>query len=149
MLKTLALGGRFDVAAKKVVAVQPALGFADVLYGAIKDELVRWAVSNSSFVVVNMLDVEGFTYGEEVKAALKKAVKELQEAAEGGGEREAVGEGEGGEGEEGGGGREGEDEGQGEGEARSECERERGSEDPARANFLNRKSAKKGGESTE
>ncbi|TKA68986.1 hypothetical protein B0A49_03563 [Cryomyces minteri] len=95
MLKTLALGGRFDVAAKKVVPVQPALGFADVLYGAIKDELVRWAVSNSSFVVVNMLDAEGFTYGEEVKAALKKAVKELREAADGGREREAVGEGEG------------------------------------------------------
>ncbi|KAK5720566.1 Pumilio y domain member 6 [Elasticomyces elasticus] len=85
MLKTLVLGGAFDATTKTTKMSEPRLGFAEALYPIIKDRLVEWACSPSSFVVVSLLeseDVDG-SIKVEVKKALKKANKAVQKAADG------------------------------------------------------------------
>ncbi|KAK5678351.1 Pumilio y domain member 6 [Elasticomyces elasticus] len=85
MLKTLVLGGAFDATTKTTKMSDPRLGFAEALYPIIKDRLVEWACSPSSFVVVSLLeseDVEG-SVKVEVREALKKAKKAVQKAADG------------------------------------------------------------------
>ncbi|KAK3622495.1 Pumilio y domain member 6 [Elasticomyces elasticus] len=85
MLKTLVLGGAFDATTKTTKMSEPRLGFAEALYPIIKDRLVEWACSPSSFVVVSLLeseDVEG-SVKAEVREALKKAKKAVQKAADG------------------------------------------------------------------
>jgi pumilio family protein 6 len=81
MLKTLVQGGKFDPATKKVVPVEPALGFADLLWDQIKDNVVDWATGQGSFVVVSLTETEGFGKKEEVLKALKKEKKKLEAAA--------------------------------------------------------------------
>lgn len=81
LLKSLTAGGKFDRSLGKVKPVEPALGFADVLYPVIAEHLVEWATGPSSFVVLNMLEAEGFGAKKEAQAALKKKVKKLEAAA--------------------------------------------------------------------
>ncbi|KAJ6276590.1 armadillo-type protein [Bipolaris maydis] len=81
MLKMLVQGGKFDTVAKKVVPVDPALGFADLLWPQIKDKIVDWATGQGSFVVVSMTEAEGFAKKDEVLKALKKEKKALEAAA--------------------------------------------------------------------
>lgn len=82
MLKTLIAGGRFDSATKKVIAVEPPLNFANVIYPIIKDHLVAWATGASSFVVLGLLDAENFAARDEALKILKAAKKTLKKAAE-------------------------------------------------------------------
>jgi pumilio family protein 6 len=84
MLKTLVSGGTFDTETKTVKMAEPRLGFGEALYPVINDHIVEWASSESSFVVVALLESEEMGEGvkKEVKAALKKGRKELIEAAE-------------------------------------------------------------------
>jgi pumilio family protein 6 len=93
MLKTLVQGGKFDPATKKVVPVEPALGFADLLWDEIKGNVVDWATGQGSFVVVALTESEGFDRKDEVLKALKKEKKKLEAAANpvGGKEEEAKG----------------------------------------------------------
>jgi pumilio family protein 6 len=81
MLKMLVQGGKFDPATKKVVPVEPALGFADLLWPQIKANVVDWATGQGSFVVVALTEAEGFGKKDEVLKALKKEKKALEAAA--------------------------------------------------------------------
>lgn len=87
MLRTLAQGGKYDPAAKKVVPVTPALGFADLLWDEIKGNLVDWATGQGSFVVVALTEAEGFERKSEVLKALKKHKKALEAAAKSSGSK--------------------------------------------------------------
>jgi pumilio family protein 6 len=82
MLKTLVLGGSFDPATKSVKLAEPQLGFAATLWPIIKDNVLSWACSNSSFVVVALTESEDVSADvrKEVMAALKKGKKQLQAA---------------------------------------------------------------------
>ncbi|KAK3725237.1 Pumilio y domain member 6 [Vermiconidia calcicola] len=90
MLKTLVLGGQFDSKTKKVELTEPRLGFADALYPVIKDRMVEWACSDSSFVVVGLLESEDVEEDVkvEVKAALKKGRKRIEGVAKGDGKED-------------------------------------------------------------
>lgn len=86
MLKSLVTGGAYDPVTKSVTLSEPRLGFGATLYSIIKDNIVNWAVSDSSFVVVALLeseDVDASTK-KSVKKALDKGKKEIKKAAEGG-----------------------------------------------------------------
>ncbi|TKA67100.1 hypothetical protein B0A55_09625 [Friedmanniomyces simplex] len=83
MLKTLVLGGAFDPVSKTTKLSEPRLGFAEVLYPILREKLVEWACSPSSFVVVALLeseDVDEKVKGE-VKGALEKGRSEIEKAA--------------------------------------------------------------------
>lgn len=81
MLKSLIAGGRFDGKLKKVIPVEPALNFGDVLYPFIKSHIVAWATGSSSFVVLGLLEVENFAHKDELLKVLRKEKKALQKAA--------------------------------------------------------------------
>ncbi|CBX92486.1 hypothetical protein LEMA_P051920.1 [Plenodomus lingam JN3] len=89
MLKTLVQGGKFDPATKKVVPVTPALGFADLLWNEIKDNIIDWATGQGSFVIVALTEAEGFEGKSAVLKALKKEKKKLEAAANPPGSAEA------------------------------------------------------------
>jgi pumilio family protein 6 len=92
MLKTLVSGARYDPATKTSNAIEPALGFADVLFERIKAHLTAWATGASSFVVANLFE-ETSHFGAEMK---KEAIKILKndskklEAARGSGNKGAA-----------------------------------------------------------
>jgi pumilio family protein 6 len=81
MLKMLVQGGKFDAATKKVVPVTPALGFADLLWREIKNNVVEWATGQGSFVVVALTEAQDFEKKDAVLKALKKEKKALESAA--------------------------------------------------------------------
>ncbi|CAK1356088.1 unnamed protein product [Cercospora beticola] len=84
MLKTLVTGGAFDPATKTVVLSEPRLGFAATLYPQIKEHIVSWATSDSSFVVVALLESEDVDKDikKKVRKALEKGKEEIKKAAE-------------------------------------------------------------------
>ncbi|KAM3418336.1 hypothetical protein BST61_g4335 [Cercospora zeina] len=86
MLKTLVTGGAFDPATKTVQLPDPRLGFGASLYPQIQEHIVSWATSDSSFVVVALLESEDVDEDikKRVKKALEKGKKEIKKAAEGG-----------------------------------------------------------------
>ncbi|EKG19437.1 hypothetical protein MPH_03300 [Macrophomina phaseolina MS6] len=84
MFKTLATGGHFDPKTKTTELVEPPLGFHNALYEEIKDYLIEWATGDSSFVVVALVEAEGFDKKEKVLKALKKNKNKLEKAANGG-----------------------------------------------------------------
>ncbi|KAK3700437.1 Pumilio y domain member 6 [Vermiconidia calcicola] len=90
MLKTLVLGGQFDPKTKSVKLTEPRLGFATALYPVIQDRVVEWACSDSSFVVVGLLESEDVEEGVKVeaKAALKKGRKRIEGVAKGDGKED-------------------------------------------------------------
>ncbi|KAI1180509.1 armadillo-type protein, partial [Nemania sp. FL0916] len=81
MFKTLISGGRFDKSSHKVVPCDPPLHFADTLYPVIKEHIISWATGPSSFVVLNLLEADDFSHGEELRKSLKKHKKQLEKAA--------------------------------------------------------------------
>ena len=88
MLKSLVLGGRFNPTTKGIDLADPALGFHDIFYSTIKDEILDWATGANSFVVVGLLEAPGFPHVEELKAKLSKGKgrQKLVEAARSSGE---------------------------------------------------------------
>lgn len=82
LLKTLVSSKRFDPKQKQLVAVEPRLGFAEKLYEAIGEQVGKWACSESSFVILNMLEDEAFEKRKELIKGLKKAHKAIEAAAE-------------------------------------------------------------------
>ena len=72
MLKSLVQGGRFNPTAKRIDLADPPLGFHDILYSPIKDEILDWATGANSFVIVGFLEAPGFSHAEEVKSHLSK-----------------------------------------------------------------------------
>ncbi|KAF2686485.1 ARM repeat-containing protein [Lentithecium fluviatile CBS 122367] len=81
MLKMLVQGGKFDPKTKKVVPVEPSLGFADMFWGQIKSDLMSWATGQGSFVIVSLVEAEEFVKKEGVLSALRKGRKQLEAAA--------------------------------------------------------------------
>jgi pumilio family protein 6 len=81
MFKTLISGGHFDKSTRKVIPCDPPLQFADILYPVIEEHIMSWATGPSSFVVLNLLEADDFSHGEELRKTLKKNKKQLQKAA--------------------------------------------------------------------
>ena len=71
MLKKLVQGGHFEKKTKTVISCEPALGFGDMLYKKIKGSIVPWSTGPDSFVVVAMLESDGFTQKEALVKQLK------------------------------------------------------------------------------
>lgn len=86
MLKTLVMGGNFDMAVKRIKLVEPRLAFASVLYPVLKDHLVEWACSDSAFVVVALLESEDNDDATkaEIITALHKGRERLEMAVKSG-----------------------------------------------------------------
>lgn len=102
MLKTLVLGGKFNPATKRIQTVDPPLGFHAILYSKIKDRVVDWATGANSFVVVGLLEADGFSEVHELKKALVARKMELGKVAGKANAQEEMVEGKGGKGREGG-----------------------------------------------
>ncbi|KAK5628135.1 hypothetical protein RRF57_003850 [Xylaria bambusicola] len=81
MFKTLISGGHFDKYTRKIIPCDPPLHFADILYPVIKEHIMSWATGPSSFVVLNLLEADDFSNGNELKKTLKKNKKQLEKAA--------------------------------------------------------------------
>ena len=81
MLKALVLGGRFDPEAKEVISCEPPLQFADMLYTTVEEDIVEWATSANSFVVVGLLDSKDFSGRDRLMDRLEKQRKRLEDAA--------------------------------------------------------------------
>ncbi|KAF5026484.1 hypothetical protein F66182_1406 [Fusarium sp. NRRL 66182] len=81
MLKSLIQGGKYDKEAGKIIPADPPLEFSDILYPIIKDYIVDWATSPSSFVVVGLLEADDFGDADALKKTLKKNKKTLEKAA--------------------------------------------------------------------
>ncbi|KAF2722806.1 ARM repeat-containing protein [Polychaeton citri CBS 116435] len=89
MLKSLVQGGTFDPKTKSIKLAEPKVGFGEVLYPVIQNRLVEWACSDSSFVVLALLESEDVPAGvkTDAKKALKKGKKQLEQAANDGGKK--------------------------------------------------------------
>ncbi|KAL9128398.1 MAG: hypothetical protein Q9217_002922 [Psora testacea] len=85
MLKALVQGGRFNIITKSIEPVEPPLGFHNIFYEKISEELVEWATGSNSFVIVSLLEAPGFLRVEEVKKRLENSRSRLDEAAGSGG----------------------------------------------------------------
>ena len=83
MLKKLVIGGRYNKETKSVDPIDPPLGFHDVLYKAISEDLVNWAIGVNSFSIVGLIEAPGFSHVADVKKELRKTenVSRLQVAA--------------------------------------------------------------------
>lgn len=81
MLKTLVLGGRFNPQTKAIVLAEPPLGFHDILYATIREEIVDWATGNNSFVVLGLMEANGFSGNSSLTEALQKHKSLLERAA--------------------------------------------------------------------
>ena len=82
MLKALVQGGPFDRKTKSVKPVEPALGFADLLYEKIKDNILPWASGPDSFVIVAMLEAKAFAKRETLMKQLKQYRSLLEQVGE-------------------------------------------------------------------
>lgn len=71
MLKKLIDGGRFNQKTKSIDTVEPPLNFHNMFYEAIKGDLQAWATSDTSFVVVGLLEAPGFSHVDELKKKLE------------------------------------------------------------------------------
>jgi pumilio family protein 6 len=81
MLKTLIAGGQFSPKEKKIVIRDANLGFGDLLYERIGENVVAWATGESSFVVVALMEAGGFEGKKGLLKVLKGAKKELKVAS--------------------------------------------------------------------
>ena len=83
MLKSLALGGRFNQKTKSVDLVDPPLKFNDILYILIKHNIVQWMTGPNAFVIIGLLESADFSYSAELKALARENRKHLQDAVSG------------------------------------------------------------------
>ena len=81
MLKTLVVGGRFNPKSKSIDLADPPLNFHNRLYTIIEDDIPSWATGSNSFIVVGLLEAEGFQKRESLRKALEKHRAELIKAA--------------------------------------------------------------------
>lgn len=83
MLKTLVLGGNFDAETRQIKLADPPLNFGEKLYPVIKDRIVDWACSDSSFVVVALLESTEVSQDvkKEMTARLVKNRKRIERIA--------------------------------------------------------------------
>lgn len=83
-LKNLVQGGRWDRKERRVVLVEPRLGFDGMVYEAVKERVVEWAESGQGTVVAALMEAEGL---EKEKRELRKRLESgrgrLERVAEG------------------------------------------------------------------
>lgn len=83
MLKMLVQGGPFDKATERIQPVEPALNFHntlhDVLGESFEQVVTEWAFGKHSFIVVSLLEAEGFEHRSQLLKALKREAKERVE----------------------------------------------------------------------
>lgn len=86
MLKTLVQGGRFNSKTQAVEPAEPPLMFHDPLYASLEaqGQLLEWAVGGNSFVIVGLLEAEGFVHKRALMDKLRKGRKRLEQAASSG-----------------------------------------------------------------
>ncbi|KAI5288603.1 pumilio domain member 6 [Ascosphaera aggregata] len=73
MLKALVQGGRFDSQTRTVAKIQPPLKFAELLYDAIRQDIMKWATEVNPFVVVALVEA-----GEDEFKGWKELMKTLR-----------------------------------------------------------------------
>lgn len=81
MLKTLVFGGRFNEKTKIIDLVDPPLLFHDMLFTQIESHVIQWAAGANSFVIVGLLEAEGFPHRDALVKNLSKNKKVLEQAA--------------------------------------------------------------------
>ncbi|KAH0544097.1 hypothetical protein FGG08_001715 [Glutinoglossum americanum] len=98
MMKALVMGGHYNIKWGRVdggvpfmpilsestdqdTVVSPPLEFHNLFYDRVKPHLLSWATGPGSFVVVGLLESEGFEKKEEVLTALNKHRMQLESAA--------------------------------------------------------------------
>ncbi len=81
MLKALVQGGRFDKETRSVKMLDPPLGFGDLLYEKIKDNIVPWATGPDSFVIVAMVEADKFSAREALVQDLKQHRAQVEKAS--------------------------------------------------------------------
>ncbi|RPB14959.1 ARM repeat-containing protein [Morchella conica CCBAS932] len=92
MLKTLVAGGHYNPKEKKVEVVTPPINFHNLLYPKIKPHILSWATGAGSFIVVGLLETEGFEHGSDLRKELKekKSMARLKSAVEDGNKGSSV-----------------------------------------------------------
>ena len=80
-LRTLIQEGHWDAKSKSVDVIEEPTGFKELLFKAIKPNVVKWACGDGSFVIVSLL--ENLDDKSDLVAILKEksAVKEIKKAA--------------------------------------------------------------------
>ena len=82
MLKTLVQGGRYNPKTREVDSAEPPLKFHDILFNCIENEIVDWATTGNSFVVVGLLEAESFSKHEMLRKRLLEGESRLTKAGE-------------------------------------------------------------------
>ncbi|CAO1604959.1 Pumilio y domain member 6 [Xanthoria calcicola] len=84
LFKTLVQGGPYDTQHQRIKIAEPALGFHNLFFEALQgnDQVLDWATSDNSFVIVGLLEAEGFENKEKLRKILKKSKQRLEEAAD-------------------------------------------------------------------
>lgn len=83
MMKTLVQGGRYNPKTKSVELVEPALSFHNSLFASLEaqDQVLEWATGGNSFVIVALLEADGFEKKKSLMEILQNGRKALEEAA--------------------------------------------------------------------
>ncbi|KAL8809683.1 MAG: hypothetical protein Q9200_003199 [Gallowayella weberi] len=82
LLKTLVQGGHYDTKDRRVKLAEPAFGFHNMLFKTLeaKGQVLEWATSDNSFVIVALMETEGFDSREKLREILIKGMKRLEDA---------------------------------------------------------------------
>lgn len=82
LFKTLVQGGHYDTEHRKVKVMEPAMGFHNMFFEALdaNNQVLEWATSDNSFVIVGLMEAEGFEFDERLRKVLKKGIMRLEEA---------------------------------------------------------------------
>jgi pumilio family protein 6 len=79
MMKALVQGGPFDKMTRSIKPVEPALNLHNVLVDVLGDDfwpvVESWAFGGNAFIVVALLEADGFEHRAELVKRLKKAAK--------------------------------------------------------------------------
>lgn len=83
MLKTLVQGGRYNSKIKSVELAEPTLHFHNPLFASLEaqDLVLKWATGGSSFVILGLMEADGFGGKQSLKQILEKGRSELEAAA--------------------------------------------------------------------
>ncbi|KAI4124933.1 MAG: hypothetical protein LQ338_004557 [Usnochroma carphineum] len=83
MLKTLVQGGRYNPKTQSVELAEPALNFHDPLFASLEAQaqILDWATGGNSFVILGLLEADGFDHKESLEEILKKGRNQLEDAA--------------------------------------------------------------------
>ncbi|KAL8761210.1 MAG: hypothetical protein Q9184_002642 [Pyrenodesmia sp. 2 TL-2023] len=83
MMKTLVQGGRYNAKTKSVELVEPALSFHSSLFASLEaqDQVLEWATGGNSFVIVALLEADGFEKKKSLMEILQNGRKALEKVA--------------------------------------------------------------------